>query len=181
MREIWKDIQGYEGLYQVSNHGRVKSLGRIISKNKRGERFMPERILVPCLNSSGYYLVSLGDGRTRNSVYIHRIVANAFISNPNNLPEVNHKDENKANNASDNLEWCDRKYNANYGTVARRCAEANYKPVEMIRISTGVTVRRFSSAVDAELVTGICRNSISRACHGKYKTAGGYKWRFCNS
>ena len=105
MTEQWKTVRGYEGLYCVSNTGRVVAL----PKNSRGERE-----LKPC-NIRGYRNVKLVKNGIYKNHYVHRLVAEAFIENPNQLPEVNHKDENKTNNCVENLEWCDRKYNCNYG------------------------------------------------------------------
>ena len=105
--EIWKDIDGYEGLYKVSNLGRVKSLN-YLRKGIEKER-------IPNKNNSGYLIVGLHkDGKIKNFL-IHRLVAEAFIENVNDLPQVNHKDENKLNNCVENLEWCSAKYNSNYG------------------------------------------------------------------
>ena len=108
-KEIWKDIKGFEGHYQVSNFGRVKSI-----------KFRKERILKPANNGCGYLYVNLSKNGKYNIYLIHRLVALIFISNPNNLPEINHRDEDKTNNKVENLEWCDRKYNMNYGTRTQR-------------------------------------------------------------
>lgn len=113
--EIWRDIQKYKGRYQISNMGRVKSLARIITDELGRKNPIQEKILKPS-NNKGYLRVQL-EG---NPHYIHRLVAEAFIPNPKNLPEVNHKDENKQNNCVDNLEWCSKEYNANYGTRVQR-------------------------------------------------------------
>lgn len=103
--EIWKDIKGYEGLYQVSNLGRVKSLGRFHKFPNGGIYEIKPRILKNATETSGYLFVALYNGY-RKQYKIHRLVAEAFIPNPNNLPQVNHKDLNKQNNRVDNLEWC---------------------------------------------------------------------------
>ena len=108
MKEEWRDIKGYEGKYQVSNLGRVKSL------NYR--RTGKEEILTNTPNEKGYLYLFLYKKGKRKPYYIHRLVTDAFIVNPNNYEEVNHKDEDKTNNNVDNLEWCSRKYNMNYGT-----------------------------------------------------------------
>lgn len=113
--EIWKDIQKYKGRYQISNMGRVKSLARTITDELGREKPIQEKVLKPS-NNKGYLRVRL-EGKF---YYIHRLVAEAFIPNPKNLPEVNHKDENKQNNCIDNLEWCSKEYNANYGTRVQR-------------------------------------------------------------
>lgn len=115
--EEWRDIPGYEGIYQVSNLGRVRSLDRKVHHWKGGFSLIKGRILTPNKqNTKGYYRVKL-DNKYRA---VHRLVAMAFIPNPDNLPQVNHKDENKLNNNVNNLEWCDNKYNTNYGTSIQR-------------------------------------------------------------
>lgn len=106
---------------------------------------------------------------------VHRLVAQAFIRNPDNLPEVNHKDENCSNNFVDNLEWCTRKYNANYGSRISK----TYAAVEMLTLD-GVIIKEFNSQVEASKETGIRQGSISNCCRGFAKTAGGYKWRYKN-
>ena len=102
MEEVWKDIEGYEGLYEVSNFGRIKSL-------RTG------KIMKPSINRGYLKCILQNDGKYK-MYYVHRLVIQTFIPNPDNLPEVNHKDEDKTNNKVDNLEWCDHKYNTNFGT-----------------------------------------------------------------
>ena len=121
MTEIWKDIPGYEGLYQVSNLGQVRSL----NYNHTGR---PE-LLSQGNNGDGYKHVILYKNNSHRKGKIHRLVAEAFLENPKKLPCVNHKDENKSNNCVDNLEWCTHKYNSNYGTNRQRCAEKMFLPV----------------------------------------------------
>ena len=106
MKEEWRDIIGYEGLYQVSNLGRVKSFLYYNGTN--------ERIIKPIQLKNGYYNISLSKNKINKKEYIHRLVAKAFIPNPNNYPIINHKDENPSNNCVNNLEWCTQKYNMNY-------------------------------------------------------------------
>ncbi|MCO7126642.1 NUMOD4 motif-containing HNH endonuclease [Sporolactobacillus shoreicorticis] len=113
MIEIWRNIKDYEGLYQVSNCGRVKRL----SNNRQ----MKEKILRSVKHGRGYLKIGLHKNGSQKDYFIHRLVAQAFIINPINLPEVNHRDENKHNNNISNLEWCSSKYNANYGTRNERC------------------------------------------------------------
>lgn len=124
MTEIWKSIQGYEGLYEVSNLGNVRGLDRPF-RNKQGIAMMKGRVLTPFYDSKqGYYKVKLcKDGKHKN-FRIHRLVALAFLENPFNYTDVNHKDEDKTNNNVDNLEWCTRKYNNNYGTKPERTRKA---------------------------------------------------------
>lgn len=116
MQEIWKDIEGYEGLYQVSNFGRVKSLDRYVLRNEN--TLFVKVIVLSQLNIRGYLAVRLCNSGKYKNYFVHRLVANAFIHNDNNYSEINHIDENKHNNHVDNLEWCDRKYNVNYGSRA---------------------------------------------------------------
>ncbi len=113
MEEIWRPIEGYEGLYEISSYGRVKSLKNSI-------------ILRPKKEPTGYLRCNLYLNKNVKTVSIHRLVAQAFIPNPDNLPEVNHKDEDKTNNKVDNLEWCDHKYNSNYGTRKERSAMTGF-------------------------------------------------------
>ena len=127
-KEIWKDIENFEGLYQVSNLGRVKSVDRIvrvidIKSNREYDRHFPESIKATNLDTKGYVMVTLKkDGKTSRH-RIHRLVAKAFIPNINNLPQVNHIDENKENNCVSNLEWCTNDYNGTYGTRISRISE----------------------------------------------------------
>ena len=168
--EQWKAIAGYEGLYEVSDKGRVKSLGN----NKFGK----EKILKPQKTYDGYLQVDLyKDGKLKHSK-VHRLVAEAFIQNPNNLYTVNHKDEVKTNNVASNLEWMSRKDNNNYGTHNKRVAEALSKQVQMFDKSTGELLATFPSTNEADRVTGIDHGNISKCCLGKYKSAGGYIWRY---
>ena len=122
--EIWKDIEGYEGLYQVSNLGRVKSL--------KASKIKSERIRKSYQQSSGYISIVLCKNGKVTNHKIHRLVANAFIDNPDNLPEINHKDEDKTNNCVDNLEWCDSSYNKNYGTRTEKFIRSRGTPVKCI-------------------------------------------------
>lgn len=126
MKEIWKDIKGYESLYQVSNLGRVKSLARKVIK-KNYVSFKKERILKQQTDRYGYKKVILQRNYQIKTFSIHRLVAEAFLENPYNLPQINHKDENKENNCVLNLEYCDSKYNNNYGTRNIRVSETMKK------------------------------------------------------
>lgn len=123
MSEIWKDIPGYEGLYQVSNKGRIKALSRL----RKNGRFRKEQVLKNT-ECKGYEKIKLCDDMMNSKRYfVHRLVATAFICNPDNLPCVNHKDENPSNNSVENLEWCTRQYNNTYGhRLDCLIGEANY-------------------------------------------------------
>lgn len=167
MTENWTDIITHKSLYQISDLGRVR--------NHRG------RILKGYTNSKGYQMVHLRTKDSNKLYSIHRLVAIHFIPNPDNLPEVNHKDEDKANNCADNLEWCTTKYNSNYGTRNKRVAKTkrnntyNTKAVRCIELK-----KTYPSTREAERQTGINCSQISAVCNHKknYKTAGGYHWRY---
>ena len=161
MDEIWKDIKGYEGHYQVSNWGRGKSL-----------KWNKEKILQPLIQSNGYYYIGLVKNNKRINYKIHRLVAEAFLPNPNNYKEVNHKDENKANNVVTNLEWCDRKYNQNYGTRTEKCSKKVYQYT-----LDGKFVKEWKSTAECGR-NGFSQSSVSACCRGRYKTANGFIWSY---
>jgi hypothetical protein len=177
MREEWKDIKGYEGLYQVSNYGRIRSLDRyIIYKNgkvifKRGQF---KRIRKDSRDL--YMLVDLSKDDSRETKLVHRLVADAFIRNQNNLPQVNHKDENKKNNNADNLEWCNQKYNTNYGTCIARIVKNNKDNYE--RLSKNVVclndMKVFKSTIEAGNYYNVDCSNVSRVCNGLRKHSKGY-------
>ena len=158
--EEWRDIKGYEGLYQVSNLGRVKSF------NYKGHKGY-EGILKPKLDSRGYDMVGLYRNNKRSFFNIHRLVAQAFIPNPNNLPQVNHKDENKVNNCVSNLEWCTNEYNQNYGTRNKRIGKSLGKKTLCI-----TTDEVFNSAAEGGRKYGVHRQSIIDCCNNKRISAG---------
>lgn len=181
MQEVWKDIEGYEGLYQISNCGRVKSL------NYRRHGY--PQILVPKENNSGRLWIELARDREKRCFLIHRLVAQAFIPNPNGYAEINHKDENPHNNVADNLEWCNRQYNVSYyyqrhpNGPTKCCSEryGNRKklPIEQ-RSADGVVVRIWKNSREIFLETGMSDWSISECCRGNRNTAYGYYWQYAN-
>lgn len=154
MQEIWKDIKGYEGKYQVSNYGRVKSL----NYRNTGK----EQLMKPTLQTNGYLYFSLC--KPNKKFLIHRLVAEAFIPNPNNLPCVNHKDEDKTNNHVDNLEWCTHLYNINYGTCRERISKSHSKKVYQYTLD-GRFVREWESIMECER-NGFNKGAIVRCCKG---------------
>lgn len=167
MKEIWKDIPGYEGLYQVSNLGKVKSL-----YNYRGIG----NLLKPKLKNN-YYQVGLRKNNIRKWVSIHRLVAKTFISNPNNLPQVNHKDENKLNNNADNLEWCSALYNNIYGNRISKVKEKLEKPI--IQYDTeGNVIKKWNSLKEASETLNISKGNISCCLNGKYKQTHNFMFKF---
>ena len=156
-----KVIEGYES-YSVDEQGNVYNKDGM--KLKEGD-------------ARGYSVVVLYRDAKPNTLLLHRIVAKAFIPNPDGLPQINHINENKKDNRACNLEWCDCKYNQNYGTANERRAEAlrkiKSKPVYCIELDT-----IFSSGKEASEKLNVCRSSISNACKGKRTKAGGYHWRY---
>lgn len=170
--EIWKDIEGFEGLYQVSNMGRVRSLDR---KDAQGRR-LKGRVLADRHNNRGYHLVCLcrdGDIKYR---LIHRLVASTFLDNHDNLPQVNHKDENKENNAVSNLEWCTALYNDMYGTRNTRVAKALERPIYVVT-SSGHRYF-FESARKAARLLGLDRGAMRRCLRGKVKHHHGFTFEW---
>ena len=161
--EIWKDVVGYEGLYKVSDKGNVYSVERIGTNNRKFGGI----ILKPKYDKDGYLEVGLSKNGTMKTKRMHRIVAEEFIPNPNGLPQVNHLDEDKTNNNVENLEWCDTRYNSNYGTRNERLS----KKVRAVNIKTG-EVLTFSSTVEAGN-KGYTSGNVAKACRGAYKGNNG--------
>lgn len=175
--EQWKSITGYEGLYEVSSLGRVRSLwdGRL--------QIHRTKVLKPMKNKCGYLFVVLFKNGERKMFRVHRLVSEAFIDNPLNKQEVNHKDEDKTNNRVDNLEWMTRNENINYGTHNERVAKAHInhpklsKPVLQFT-KDEIFVNEYPSIKEVERQTGIANQSISACCIGKRKSAGGSVWKY---
>lgn len=169
MKEIWKDIDGFAGKYQVSNRGRFK----IFNYMNTGKT----EVTTGFIDSCGYKSVCLSNNGENQQVKLHRLVAKYFIPNPGNLPEVNHKDEDKTNNCIENLEWCTSKYNCNYGTRNIRMGAKHGKPLIGISKFSGLVVE-FDSTREAHRVTGINQGSISACCRGKLNSSGGFIWMY---
>ena len=128
MEEIWKSVRGFEGYYEVSNLGRVRSVDRVIyDRVRKCDRQMKGRILTQMDNGHGYKHVMFCKEHRTTIRYVHILVAEAFIDNPGSLPYVNHKDENKGNNSSSNLEWCDGSYNNRYGMRTKKWYETRIR------------------------------------------------------
>lgn len=163
--EIFKEINDFEGYY-ISNLGRVKSCKR------KTEKFIAVKD-----DTHGYLIVKLWKDNKQYSKKIHRLVAEAFISNPENLRDVNHRDENKHNNCVENLEWISHKDNINYGTRNERANKTKSKAIIQLDLN-GNVINEFISSYDAERQLDISESNINQCCNGKRKTAGGYKWQF---
>ena len=183
MEEIWKAIEGYEGKYQVSNLGRVRSLDRKVATVHSALRTIKGKTLVPWTDKYGYLHVNLWSECKMKSHMVHRLVAGAFIPNPDNMPEVNHKDEDKKNNRADNLEWCNTRYNINYGNRSHKVSQTRISNamlglrVEQLTMD-GQHVRTFDSIREASRVSGADKSVIVRVCKGRLQSAGGYRWRY---
>ena len=167
--EIWKDIRGYEGLYQVSNLGNIKSYPKKYQHNNI-------ILLKPSLNLYGYETVGLYKNKKCKRYLVHRLVADAFISNPNNLSQINHKDEIKTNNCVDNLEWCSNDYNASYGTRNIRSSITQGKRISQYD-KNNKYIASYHSINEAARMTNISGGNIGSAVLGKRKSAGGFIWK----
>lgn len=179
---VWKPIVDYEGLYEVSNTGQIRSL------------FRYKKTLKYNVTKRGYCTVELFKNKLSKRLLVHRLVAEAFIPNPDNLPQVNHIDENPQNNSVNNLEWCTAKYNMNYGEgaktrhlkidyttekrkqVARENGKARAVPV--VQIENGIMICAYENAKIASERTGVNHSHICDVANGKRKTAGGYVWKY---
>ena len=201
MREEWKPVRNYEGLYEVSDMGRVKSLERTVWNSVRGfYRTVPERILKPIRDKYGYVVVNLHKDAKSKTYKIHRLVATAFCENPEGYTEVNHINEDKADCRAENLEWCSRSYNNTYNGRAKKAgkkvgkklrgrkqaeetikkrAEKLSKPVIGINKVSGLIVE-FQSAREAERQLGINQGHICSCLIGRLKSAGGYVWYYAD-
>ena len=153
-KQIWKDIPGYEGLYQVSNTGKVRSLIYAYSGKTR--------VLKQATKDNGYKVIGLNKNGKRKVYHIHRLVAQAFIPNPLNLPQINHKDENPSNNTVWNLEWCTPKYNINYGNCRKKISEAKKG-----KHHTEEHKRKISEAKKGKHLTEETKRKIGEAKKGK--------------
>ena len=177
--EEWRDVIGFEDNYQVSNLGRVRSKDHVTIHKDGRVNCYKGKILSLSLNSQGYQKAMFSVNGKHHTPRICRVVAEAFIPNPLGLPQVNHKDEVKANDRVDNLEWCTAKYNVNYGHRGEKCSEKTSIPVVQMDMS-GNVIREWKSAKEAELATGIDHSHIARCCRGKLGQTGGFKWKYKN-
>lgn len=181
--EKWKDIHGCEGLYQVSNYGRVKNLSRIVDGKLNSIRRIPEKILSPRYDSRHCYRVVLHKDGIRSEVKIHRLVAQAFIPNTENKPFINHIDGNPLNNHVDNLEWCTPSENTLHAIrlglqkVRTGVSHPGIRPVIQYSLE-GNEVKRFDFIRQAANETSISEYAIAQCLRGNNKTSGGFIWKY---
>ena len=176
-KEVWRDVKGYEGLYQVSSDGRVKSLERTYIDKIGRERYVKERILKPVIDRYGYLLVSLYAGGKQKNHTVHRLVCEAFHENPDYKPQVNHINEIKTDNRASNLEWATARENSNFGTRNERLGKARSKPVAQYA-QDGELIKVWPSTMEVERQAGFSNGNISQAANGKYKHAYGFIWKY---
>ena len=178
MEEKWKPIIETDGIYEISNYGNIRTIDRYAKVCGGGKRLVKGGLKKPTKCTNGYLELQANICGKRKIFLIHRLVAQYFVPNPNNYPEVNHKDENPQNNNADNLEWCTPKYNCNYGTRNKRCMEKVIKkPVKQLSLD-GKCLAVYPMIKEAMIKTGIDETQISRVCKGKNVTAGGFKWEY---
>lgn len=195
--EEWKPIEGYEGLYEVSDWGNVRSLDRVVEYANGRKHFHKGKIVNLSITTDGYYRCHLSKNGKVKIYSVHRLVAEAFIPNPDNLPEINHKDENPQNNKSINLEWCDRKYNNTYNDRHLKCAhkikkanqERSGKIIHQYTLD-GELVATYPSTWEASKQTNFTKQGIMICCHGGQMRKGkwvktlqykGYIWKYAST
>lgn len=160
--EKWRDIDGYCGKYQVSNKGNVRTM-------QNGKT-----MCLKLKDNFGYMCVVLYNGKTRKDAKVHRLVAEAFIPNPNNYPVINHKDENPSNNCVDNLEWCTQQYNVTYGSAIQKRIKSNSKVKSVVMLNlNGEVEKEFESSADAARYIGGSGSNIWAVCNNRAKTYKG--------
>lgn len=170
MKEIWKPIIGYEGLYEVSNYGNIKSL------NWRNRNI--EKCLYLKKHNKGYFQVELVKNKKRKMVLVHRLVAEAFLENPLNKPQINHKDYNRSNNSVENLEWCTINENMTHSAIRRKSKPTKRKEKIIQLDLQGNIVKIWNSCVSIKTDKNYHQTSIFECCEGKRKTAYGFIWQY---
>jgi hypothetical protein len=184
--ETWKAVAGFEGFYEVSDLGRVRSVGRVITTKNGVKRTVHQRILRPGTDKDGYFQVVLCKDGINRVMTVHRLVGIAFVNNPEKKEQINHLDESKQNNKATNLEWATHKENANYGTaIQRRVEHTDFnalalkycKKVAQYTLD-GKIINLWGSAAEIGRENGYCRGFITACCLGYKKTAYGFRWAY---
>ena len=191
LKEIWKSIKNYEGLYEISNYGRVKSINRLV-KGRWGFTKINEKILNLVFDKDGYLIVTLCKDGKQKVGKVHRLVAEAFLDNPNNYPVINHIDGRKENNNVENLEFCTQSHNVKEAyrlglekpqlTGLGKLGIKNKKAmkIKQIDLATNEVVNYYYGTLEAQRNTGINFRNIHMCLNGKRKSAGGYIWRYAS-
>lgn len=195
--EEWKDIPGYEGLYQVSDQGRVRSLDRIVVNSRNVYRTLKGRILRPLKYRNGYFYIVLSKDNHRKNCRVHRLVARAFIPNPENKPHLDHINTKRDDNRVENLRWTTAKENVNNPLSIKHLSDAmkgdkhpmygklgkdNPTSKAIYQISKdGNIIRKWGGMREAERHTGTKQKKISLCCQGKRRTTGGYRWIYAEA
>lgn len=181
LTEEWKPIEGYEGYYEVSSFGRIRSLPRYVIKDNKGNKALKKGKIMK-LGKGGthpYLIVGLSKEGIRTNYFVHRLVAKAFIPNddPINKPLINHKNEMKNDNWVDNLEWCSHQYNSTYGKAIEKQKQKRMKTVLQFDLN-GNFINEYKSITEAGKQTGLFNVSIGKCCRNEQFTAGGFIWLF---
>ena len=177
MEEIFKDIVGFEGIYQISNFGQVRSLEKIVEGKNGCKRLLKEKLLKISKNGIGYLYVCLHKDKKQYIKKIHRLVAETFIPNPENKPDVDHINTIRTDNRVKNLRWCTRKENCNNKKTLKNYSKAKSKPIIQLA-KNGRFVKRYDSATDCQRQTGFNHSHICSCCKGERKTSNGFKWMY---
>lgn len=182
INEEWRDIPGYEGIYKISNTGKVKSLERKVKK-LYGYKTISEKILKPIKDSRGYLIVNLCKENKMKSMKLHRLVASTFLTNPNNLPQINHKNEIKEDNRVTNLEYCDARYNTNFGSRNKRAGIAISKvntnnPKRSKAVLCIETNQIYPSTMEVQRQFGFNSSDIAKCCRGEIKSSHKLHWQY---
>lgn len=180
MKEVWKPIPGFESLYEASSEGRIRSISKVIKTYNGGEWVRKSRIKKATVTKDGYLQTKLCKNGKPYSFKIHRLIAMTWLENPDNLPEVNHKNEIKTDNRVSNLEWCSRRYNINYGTARKRAGISNGIAVAQYTLE-GDKIQEFYSGYEAQRQLGILEQNINLCCQGKRQHAGGFRWKYADN
>lgn len=177
MEELWKPVIGFEGLYEVSNFGNVRSL-------ERNGTIKGGRMMAKVLDNYGYYMCKLRNKNIIKMPKIHRLVAQSFIPNPDNKPQVNHINGDKLDNRVENLEWVTSRENIMHavdnGLINVLGNTNNFLGYKVEQIKDGKVINTFETISKASRETGVCRSGIEKVLKGKQKTSGGYYWKRCN-
>lgn len=176
--EIWKDIKGYESLYQISNTGKIKSLQRYVCSKNGSKQLIKEKIRKTSITTAGYEYVVLANKGKNKTLLVHRLVAETFLPNPFNLKCVNHKDENKHNNNVSNLEWCNYEYNNTYKDIhLRRNKDNTTRKVIQYDLDMN-EIKRWDSIIEAANNFNTYSSNIMKCCIGERNHVNGFKWRY---